>query len=40
MANLFLRLSSSFACVSVKLVGGRKRETVLAHIVGAWWGPF
>jgi hypothetical protein len=34
MANLFLRLSSSFACVSVKPVVGRKREIVLAHIVG------
>jgi len=33
-ANLFLRLSSSFACVTVKLVVGWKRETVLAHIVG------
>jgi len=33
MANLLLRLSSSFACVLVKLVRGRKRETVVAHIV-------
>ena len=33
MANLFLRLSSSFACILVKLVRGRKRETVVAHIV-------
>jgi len=34
MANLFLRLSSSFACVTVKLAAGWKRETVLAHFVG------
>jgi len=34
MANLFLRFLSSFACVPVKRVGGRKREAVLAHIVG------
>jgi hypothetical protein len=34
MANLFLRLSSSIACVPVKLAVGRKREKVLAHIVG------
>jgi len=34
MANLFLRLLSSFACDPVKLVGGRKREADLAHIVG------
>jgi len=34
MANLFLRLSSSFACVVVKLVTGRKMETVFADIVG------
>jgi len=29
-----LRLSSSFACVTVKLVVVWKRETTLAHIVG------
>jgi hypothetical protein len=34
MANLSLRLSSSFACVTVKLVVGWKRETVLAHFFG------
>jgi len=34
MANLFLRLSSSFACVTVRPAVGRKREIVLAHIVG------
>ena len=34
MANPFLRLSSSFACVPVKLDGKRKKETVFAHIVG------
>ena len=34
MANLFLGLSSSFACVVVKLYRGRKRETVFAHRVG------
>ena len=34
MANLFLRLSSSFARVQVKLVRWRKRETVFAHSVG------
>ena len=34
MANHFLRLSSSFACVPVKLAVGRKREIVLAYIVG------
>jgi len=34
MANLFLRLSSSFACVTVKRVVGWKRETILAHLVG------
>jgi len=34
MENLFLRLSFSFACVSVELNGKRKRETVFAHIVG------
>jgi len=33
MANLFLRLFSSFAFILVKLVRGRKRETVVAHIV-------
>jgi len=33
MANLFLRLSSSFACVLVRLFRGRKRETAVAHIV-------
>jgi len=32
--KLSLRLSSSFACVTVKFVVGWKRETVLAHIVG------
>ena len=34
MANLFLRLSSSFACMPVKLAVGRKREIILAYIVG------
>ena len=34
MANYFLRLLSSFACVSVKLDGKRKKVTVFAHIVG------
>ena len=34
MANLFLRLSSSFACVPVKLAEGRKRDILLAYIVG------
>ena len=34
MANLFLRLSSSFACILLKLVRGRKREKAFAHIVG------
>jgi len=34
MASLFLRLSSSFACVPIKLVVGRKRKPVFAHIVG------
>jgi len=34
MENLFLRLSSSFACTPVKLDGKRKKETVFAHIVG------
>jgi len=34
MANLFLRLSSSFACVQVKLDGKNKKGTVFAHIVG------
>ena len=34
MANLFLCLSLSSACVLVKLVVGWERETVLAHIVG------
>ena len=34
MANLFLRLSSSFACVQVKLTVRRKREIVFSHIVG------
>jgi len=34
MANLFLRLSQSFACVPVKLAVGRRREMVLAYIVG------
>jgi hypothetical protein len=34
MANLHLRLSSSFACVPVKLDGKKKRETVFTHIVG------
>ena len=33
MANPFLRLSSSFACVPVKLAVGRKWEIVLAYIV-------
>ena len=33
MANLFLRLSSSFACRSAKLVGIRKNETVFPHTV-------
>ena len=34
MANLFLRLSLSFACMPVKLAVGRKREIILAYIVG------
>jgi len=34
MANLFLRLSASFDCVPVNLAAGKKREIVLAHIVG------
>ena len=34
MANLFLRLSSSFACVPVKLTVGRKREMFFDYIVG------
>jgi len=34
MANHFLRLSSSFACVPLKLDGKRKKDTVFAHIVG------
>jgi len=34
MSNLFLRFSSSFACVPVKLALGGRRKTVLAHIVG------
>jgi len=34
MANLYLRLSSSFASVPVKLVVGWKRETVFARVVG------
>jgi len=33
MANLFLRLSSSFAYHSAKRVGKRKKETVFAHTV-------
>jgi len=33
MANLFLRLSSSFACGSVKLIGNRKKEATFALIV-------
>ena len=33
MANLFLRLSSSFACNSANLVGKRKKKTVFVHIV-------
>ena len=33
MANLFLRLSSSFASVPVKLDGKRKKKTVIAQIV-------
>ena len=33
MSNLFLRFSSFFACVPVKLALGRTRKTVLAHIV-------
>jgi len=34
MANHFLRLSSSFAYVPVKLDGKKKKNTVFAHIVG------
>jgi len=34
MAHLFFRLSSSFACILVKLGRGRKRETVFLHILG------
>jgi len=34
MANLFLRLSSSVACVPFKLDGKSKKETVFANIVG------
>jgi len=34
MANLFPRLSSSFACMPVKLAVGRKKEIILAYIVG------
>jgi len=34
MANPFLRLSSSFACVQVKLEGKNKKGTAFAHIVG------
>jgi hypothetical protein len=34
MANLFLRLSSSFASVPVQLAVGRKREIDLAYISG------
>jgi len=34
MANLLFRFSSSFSCVPVKLNVGRRRKTVLAHIVG------
>ena len=34
MANLLFRFFSSFACVPVKLAVGRRRKTVLAHIVG------
>ena len=34
MANHFLRLSSSFACVLVKLDGKRKKDTIFAHMVG------
>jgi len=34
MANLFLRLSSSFDYVPGKLDGKRKKKTVFAHIVG------
>jgi len=34
LANLCLRLSSSFACGPVKLAVGRKRVIVSAHIVG------
>jgi len=34
MANPFLRLASSLACVPGKLAVGRKKEIVLAHIVG------
>ena len=34
MANLFLRLSSSFSCVPVKLDEKRKKETIFAHDVG------
>jgi hypothetical protein len=33
MANLFLRLSSSFAYNSAKRVGKRKKKMVFAHIV-------
>ena len=34
MANLILRLSSSFACVQDKLDGKKENRTVFAHIVG------
>jgi len=34
MANLFLRLSLSFACVQVKSYGKKKKETVFPQIVG------
>jgi len=33
MTNLFIRLSASFACITVKLVEKRKKEIGLAHIV-------
>jgi len=33
MANLFLLLSLSFACVPVKLYGKREKETAFARIV-------